>query len=230
MPQRALSDVKPEAPWGWGESEPGPRPRQLSAATSASSPVSLTPAHISLHLLQCASASLHPSASSRGSLHIRGVRQHELCLPPRSPVGIHQAVNVLEPMTVKAACLPERSCGARKVWKRELAFGHTVAQLLFYTQSGAAACNILQIQTCTGQGSKCLCFFAVELYADKGLINASYSVGDGSRLAELTCDDSPITSATNEIVFCTTTQTNYWCTCLSFNPPWRGRGVFWSLQ
>lgn len=81
MPQRVLSDVNQEAPWGWGESEPGPRPRQLSAATSASSPVSLTPSHISLHLLQCASASLHPSASSRGSLHIRGIRQYELWLP-----------------------------------------------------------------------------------------------------------------------------------------------------
>lgn len=66
MPQ-PVSDVNQEAPWGWGESEPGPRPRQLSAATSASSPVSLTPSHISLHLLQCASASLHPSASSGGS-------------------------------------------------------------------------------------------------------------------------------------------------------------------
>ncbi|MEQ2222897.1 hypothetical protein ILYODFUR_031202 [Ilyodon furcidens] len=47
---------------------------------SASSPVSLTPSHISLHLLQCASASFHPYTSSRGSLHIHGIRQSQLCL------------------------------------------------------------------------------------------------------------------------------------------------------
>lgn len=90
--------------------------------------------------------------------------------------------------------------------KPELAVGHTFARLLFYRQSGGAAAaaaagaNILQIQTCTGQGSKCLRFSAVELYADEGLINAPYSSADGARLAELTCHDSPITSATNEIV------------------------------
>lgn len=105
--------------------------------------------------------------------------------------------------------------------KRELGVGRTFARRLFCTPSGgaaaaaaaavaaAAASSILQVQTCTGQGSKWLRFSAVELYADKGLINAAYSVGDGLRLAELTCHDSPITGATNEIVFCTTTQANY---------------------
>lgn len=104
-------------------------------------------------------------------------------LPPRSPVGIHQAENVLEATTAKAARPLERRDGARKMRKREPAVGRTFARLLFYRQSGgaAAACNTLQTQTCTGQESKCLRFSAVELYADKGLINAPYSVGDGSQ-------------------------------------------------
>lgn len=139
------------------------------------------------------------------------------CLPPRSPVGIHQAENVLGLMTVKAVCWKEATergrCGNRS-WL-------SVTPLLDCCFTGgaaaaaAAAANILQIQTCTGQGSKCLRFSAVELYADEGLINAPYSSADGARLAELTCHHSPITSATNEIVlfvlffFCITTQSNY---------------------
>lgn len=53
--------------------------------------------------------------------------------------------------------------------------------------------GVIQNPTRPGQECKCLRIFAARLYADKGLINAEHTVGDGSGLAALTCDESPVT-------------------------------------
>lgn len=99
--------------------------------------------------------------------------------PPPASTATHQSQNSTE-----QRCDRNQSDSARL----PLSFGQKGEKL-----RRAHWPNVIQTPTRPGQECKCLHVFAARLYADKGLINAEHTVGDGSGLAAVTCDESPVT-------------------------------------